>query len=117
MQTEERRIVTVLFADLVDNQTQGWEQEVVFFGVLSAEQTLFSPEEAIRGVLVAPHIQEGRRHQTTLGNEAPGSGDGLVLAGFQMKRGHMGKNPLAGETATADPLALLGHDVEFPEEG
>ena len=82
---------------------------MVLLGVLGAEQPLFTPEEAIGGVLVAAHIQQCRRHDRALGNETTGRRDGLVLAGFQVVGHHVGENPLARQTAAADALALLGH--------
>ena len=55
-------------------------------------------------------IDQGRRYQRRLGDVAAGSGDRLVLAGFQIECGHMGQNSLASQTTTADALALLRHD-------
>ena len=82
---------------------------MIFFGVLGTEEALFAPEEAIGGVLVAAHIQDCRRHQSLLSNEPAGSRHRLVVAGFEIERGDMGQNPLTGETAAADALALLRH--------
>jgi hypothetical protein len=98
-----------VFANPIDDQTQGGEQKVVLLGVLGAEQALFAPEEAIGGVFVAADVEDRRRHQLGLGDVAPGCGHGLMGSGFEIEGGHMGQNPLAGQTTAADPLALLGH--------
>ena len=82
---------------------------MIFFGVLSTEEPLFAPEEAIGGVLVTAHIQDCRGDQGLLSDESTGSRHRLVVAGFKIERGHMGQNPLTRETAAADALALLRH--------
>ena len=87
---------------------------MVLLGVLGAEQTLLAPEEAIGGVLVATHVQQRGRHDGLLGDVATGSGDGLVVAGFDVVGHHVGQNPLTRQTTATDPLALLGHGVKLP---
>ena len=49
---------------------------MVLFGVLSAEQTFLTPEEAVGGVLIAAHIQQRRRHQSALSGDVA---DDLIM--------------------------------------
>ena len=67
---------------------------MIFFGVLSTEQTLLSPKETVSGVLVAADIENGRSLQLCFSDETAGCGDGLVRPGFQVEGGDMGQHAL-----------------------
>ena len=103
--------------NVVDDDAQGGEQKVILLCVLGTEQALFTPEEAISGVLIPAHVQECWRNQTAFGDKAPRCCHGLVFAGLQMERGHMCQHTLTSKTTAANPLALLRHGKGLPQEG
>ncbi|KKI99799.1 hypothetical protein PROH_08050 [Prochlorothrix hollandica PCC 9006 = CALU 1027] len=53
---------------------------MVLFNVLSAKQTLLSPEIAIGGMFIALNEQQSRRRDTLRMNELTGGGDGFIFA-------------------------------------
>jgi hypothetical protein len=82
---------------------------MIFFGVLRTEKSLFPPEETVCGVLVAADVEDRRGHEIGFGDIPTRCRNRLVGTGLEIESRNVGENPLAGETTTADPLALLGH--------
>ena len=83
---------------------------MIFLGVLSTEQSFLTPEETIRCVLIAAHMEQSRWYETSFSDVTPCGSHRLVFAGFQVVHGNVSQNTLTSQTTTADALALLGHE-------
>ncbi len=93
------------FPYLLVRQSQTWKQKVVFFNVLCAEQTFFSPEIPIRGMLVTLYQKQRRWKNSFCMNELPGGSDWFVFATFNAELRHILKNPSSLLPTTAFALA------------
>ena len=67
---------------------------MILLSVLSTEQALLSPEEAIGCVLVASHVQQCGRDKTSLGDETARSCYWFVFTGLEMMGCDMSQNTL-----------------------
>ncbi len=93
------------FSRVLVRQSQTWKQEMVFLNVLCAEQTFFSPEIPIRGMLVTLYQKQRRWKNSFCMNKLPGSGDWLVFAALNTELRHILENPSPLLPATAFALA------------